>query len=439
MTIDELLAEMKEMLDQSEVKMTALIEQVPEGNAKAEEVKALETEIASLKTTVTGLIEQMAKPNMGNADTDPDGTDPDAVKHNWKSFGQFAFDIWNEGEDHSNVSDNMKEYRGAVRERREKATQTAGAAETGGTLVPTEFSNQILERVRQTNDVLQNAMIIEMGSNAVDIPIVMGFDESQGRVFGNIYWVWKGEEQQYTASNFETGLVKLVLNECAGMARVSRNLMKYSPQSIEGLLARGFDEGMSKSITRAALRGTGAGMPKGVLTSGAHTIEVVEETNQTNYTVILDNIGNMFARLYSPTDDIGAGTWWANRTVIPQLLKLNQAVGTGGSNVFLINQSVQEKPIYSLLGIPLKFNNQMSALGYAGDFGLFDFSQDLVGVPAGGLGGEMETSIHLYFDYGSTAFRFTFDMDIQPWWPSEFKPEYGDTQAPFITLAERKP
>jgi len=438
MTIDELLAKVKEMLDQSEVKMTALIEQAPEGNAKAEEVKALETEIESLKTTVAELIEQMAKPNKDNVDTDPDDNDPDpdAIPHNWKSFGQFLTEIYEEGPDHNNVTENMKSYRAAVHE---KATQTAGADETGGTLIPTEFSNQILERVRQTNDVLQNATIIEMGSNAVDIPIVMGFDESQGRVFGNIYWVWKGEEQQYTASNFETGLVKLVLNECAGMARVSRNLMKYSPQSIPGLLGRGFNEGMSKSITRAALRGTGTGMPKGVLTSGDHTIEVAKETNQTNYTFILDNIGNMFARLYSPTDDIGAGTWYSNRTVVPQLLKLNQAVGTGGSNVFLVNQSVQEKPVYSLLGIPLKFNNQMSALGDAGDIGLFDWSQYLVGVPAGGLGGEMETSIHLYFDYGSTAFRFTFDMDAQPWWPSEFKPEYGDTQAPFITLAERKP
>ena len=439
MTIDELKLQIQEMIDKALEKKKAFEDNLPDGDVKNKEIEALKTQIATLESNLKDLLEKVTAPDFSNTDTDPDDPDPDkdAVPHKFKSLGHFAYDIMNEGPDHSKITDEMREYRIAVADR-SKATQTVGAGETGGTLIPTEFSRMILERVTQDNAILQNAMVINMESNKVDIPVIMGFDESGGKVYGNIVWYWKGEEIQLTGSNFETAMVELVLRSCTGMARVSRDLMKYSPTSIEGILSRGFAYGMSQAITRAAIRGTGAGQPKGVLINGPHLISVAKDTNQHNDTFILDNLGEMFARLYSPNDDIGAGTWYANKTVIPQLFKLNQVVGLGGSGVFLMNQSVQEKPVYSLFGIPLKFNNQMSALGDTGDVGLFDWTQYLVGQPSGGLGGEMEQSIHLYFDYLSTAFRFVFDIDGQAWWPSEFKPEYGMSQAPFIKLDARK-
>jgi len=174
-----------------------------------------------------------------------------------------------------------------------------------------------------------------------------------------------------------------------------------------------------------------------VLIDGGHRISVANATNQIADTFILDNIGDMFARLYSQTDDIGSGKWYANRTLVPQLIQLNQASGTGGNGVFLVDGQIQEKPRYALLGIPLTFSNQMGKVGDQGDIGLFDFSQYLIGLPAGGLDGELATSIHFHFDYGSTDFRWTIDIDGQPWWPAEYKPPYGDSQAPFIILDER--
>jgi len=232
--------------------------------------------------------------------------------------------------------------------------------------------------------------------------------------------------------------VELVLRNCTGLARVTGDLIQYSPQSIEAILRRAFDYGMAKTINKVALRGTGAGQPLGVLNSDTAKLEIAKETGQAADTFIYDNVLEMLSRLYSADDSFGEGVWYANKTVLPQIGKLSVAVGTGGSGIFLAGGQVQASPDFRLLGIPVVFSSQMSAVGDAGDVGLFDWSQYLVGIPAGqGESASFDTSIHLYFDYNDLAFRLTFRMDGQPWWPDKFKPEYGLSQAPFITLAAR--
>jgi len=78
----------------------------------------------------------------------------------------------------------------------------------------------------------------------------------------------------------------------------------------------------------------------------------------------------------------------------------------------------------------------MSKIGDAGDIGLIDWGQYLIG--RWGTGGvESEQSIHLYFDTNKSAFRFVTEFDGRLWWPDKMKPEYGDSQSPVVTLAAR--
>ena len=70
-----------------------------------------------------------------------------------------------------------------------------------------------------------------------------------------------------------------------------------------------------------------------------------------------------------------------------------------------------------------------------GDIILADLSQYLSGTK-GGIQSAM--SMHLYFDYDATAYKFSFRVDGQPWWDSALTPFKGTkTQSPFITLAAR--
>jgi len=116
---------------------------------------------------------------------------------------------------------------------------------------------------------------------------------------------------------------------------------------------------------------------------------------------------------------------------------MNVAVGAGGSTVFLSGTNAAGKPNQSLHGLPLVWTSRMQQLGDTGDIGLFDWSQYLIGQLSGKSGLTTAESAHLKFDYGQTAFRFSFYIDGQPWWPSSFAPLHGDSQSPFVVLAAR--
>jgi HK97 family phage major capsid protein len=418
--------------------------EAPEGDRKTQTIEELQAEVERWKANSVELYAAASKPDLSKIDLEKQEL-PGYLPHRFTSFRHFLNDLMIEGMNPTSQTDEMKTWNKTVLDNvpkvvdaTGKATLTAGDAEEGGTLIPVEYANQLLDRQKRVNPVLTRAMIIPMGTNKIDVPYLESFNESQGKVFGNVQWFWRGEEATFTGSNFETGVVELVLRKCTGLARVSRDLIKYSPQSIEAILRRAFDYGMSREINRVAIRGTGAGQPLGVLNSDTALIAIAKETGQAADTFIYDNVLQMISQLYVVDDDLGPATWFANRTVLPQIGKLSVAVGTGGSGIFLANDAIQPSPNYTMLGIPLQWSDMMSAVGDQGDVGLFDWSQYLVGQPAGqGDGAEFATSIHLYFDAASTAFRFIFDMDGRPWWPESFDPEFGVEQAPFIVLAER--
>ena len=162
-------------------------------------------------------------------------------------------------------------------------------------------------------------------------------------------------------------------------------------------------------------------------------VTIAKETNQAANTYVYENSLNMFARQYGDNAD-----WYCNKTVFPQLGVMNVAIGAGGSAVYLgSGGSASGAPNQTLHGLPLIWTSRMKALGTTGDIGLFDWSQYLIGQLSGKSGLETAESAHLKFDFGQTAFRFSFYIDGQSWWPSAFTPLHGDSLSPFVVLESR--
>ena len=431
-----LVAQMDEENESLEEGKEKAKEELPEGDQRDEIIADLQKRQEENTQTITKLMDFLNQPDFSGIDTGDaeDELDELSLKSPFQGIGHMAYDVWKAGKDGRNASPELRQWENTVRE---KATMTVGDAEEGGYLIPPADANRLFERVRTENDIYSNALIMPMAAPRLSVSYINSFDESQGVVDGNIAWYWVSEEGQGTQTNIETGRIQLNLHKCMGLAKVTGELMKWSPQSIQSMVERSFTRGLNLVINKMALRGTGAGQPKGVITATPPTIEVPKADGQAADTVILTNITDMVERLYSANETIGNATWYFNRGCFGQIAKLSLAVGTGGAAVFLGGGQVQARPDLNLFGMPLRFSRYMSALGDAADSGLFDWTQYIIGVPTGGPEIETAVSIHLYFDYDANCFRFVTYIEGQPWWPDEFTPLYGDTQSPFMTLAER--
>ncbi len=409
-------------------------DEVSEGTYKGETLEELKAEKEELEKTNAFLLKVLDKPEESPLLEDRlEDTKKDRLPHDFTGLDDFMVKMALEGRNRENTSPELKRWREVC-----KADQAAGDPATGGDLIPTEYVAQIMERARTDNPIMANATIIPMATGKATIPFIDGFDESQGKTMGNGKFYWEGESEQFTETNALFGTTELNLRKLAASVRVTWELIKFSAISIEPIISRMFEQSLSTALSRGFIRGTGAKQPKGILQDGGHKKEIDKAVNQNADTFIYDNILDMVARHYSADGGIGDGSFIANKTVFPELGKLSVVVGTGGSGIFLMNNSIQGKPVFSLFGMPIRFDGQMPIRGDAGDVTLADWRGGyLIGEPSGGAGMETEQSIHLYFDYGDTSFRAITAMDGAPWWPSEYKPAYGDSQAPFITVAAR--
>jgi HK97 family phage major capsid protein len=93
-------------------------------------------------------------------------------------------------------------------------------------------------------------------------------------------------------------------------------------------------------------------------------------------------------------------------------------------------------PYGTLLGRPVVPIQSCKTVGDVGDIIFASLPQYCAAVKTGGV--QQDVSMHLWFDYATTAFRFILRVGGQPWWRAPITPKNGtNTLAPFVTLAAR--
>lgn len=346
--------------------------------------------------------------------------------YGFKNLGEFAIAVKN-----YDVSRGV-----TVDERLIKAAGDPTMAEAqgpeGGHLVPTMFSTAMLEK-NMTNDesLMGRCSQIPLQTGSLDLPIVDDSDRSGGNVFGGVKWYNVTELEQRTATKPKLYEISLKLNDLAGLAYMSNDLLEDSPVSIEALLKRGFEAGFVLKTNEAIINGTGAGEPLGIM-NAACILQISKETGQDAATIVYENILNMIARSTSYRNSV----WLAIPDALPQLATMSLSVGTGGSAVYV--PATQDGQFDRLMGRPVIYNDYCQALGTAGDLLLVDFNDYIIATKSGkGSGIQFASSIHLKFDFDQQAFRFKFRWDGQSWRNAAFSPLRGSSRSPFIKLETR--
>ncbi len=355
-----------------------------------------------------------------------------AKKGGFENFGHFLHELWKSGRGGTSMPETMTEW---TKFYHTKPTMQEGDDEQGGYLVPTEFMATLLEKQQEEAIIRSRATYIPMQTNSIQIPYVAESSRAS-TLFGGITIYRPGEAAQKTASKPKFGRLQLTLKKLVGLVDITDELLEDSPISIAPMITRMFGTAINFTEEEDFINGTGVGQALGILPAPC-LVTVAKEGAQAAATIVYANIVKMFSRLHPPS--VGNAIWMANMGCFPQLASLNLAVGTGGSAVWLPSTGLAGAPNGTLMGLPLVLTEHCQALGTVGDIVLADWSQYLIGGKAGG-GIQTASSMHLYFDYDKTVYRFVLRYDGQPWWATTLTPKHGGagaTMSPFVALATR--
>ena len=304
-----------------------------------------------------------------------------------------------------------------------------GIGEDGGFAVPPEFRRNIIQTVMAEESLIGRTDRLTSSSNSITVPI----DETTPwQTTGGIQAYWEAEAAQFTASKPKLDNATVRLHKLTALVPVTEELLEDAP-ALAGYINAKTPQKIDYKLTDAIINGVGAGQPLGILKSPA-LVTVDAEGSQAPDSVVFDNIVNMWSRMYAPCRQ--RAVWLINSDVEPQLMKM-QFPGTGTAvPVYLPPGGLADAPYGRLLNRPVLPMEACPTLGDVGDIILTDLSTYMTATKGGGI--RSDVSMHLYFDYDMTAYRFILRVAGQPWWKSPIaKAKGGNTLSCSVTLAER--
>lgn len=334
------------------------------------------------------------------------------------------------------IDDNRLQFLGAAGD----PTLQQGIASDGGYLIPPSFSTAIYDAMTKMADSLEqfcDKYTIPYGTESMTFPADAETSRADGSRAGGIQGYWKSELAQMTATRPTLREIKLAPQELYVFGFISDKLLQNAPIFSQYFTNKAADE-LKFKINNAIMNGTGAGQPKGVLSSNA-MISVAKEVGQAGATIVRQNIQKMWRRMM-PRCRKNA-IWFIDTSCESELENLTIAVGTGGTPLMFPATGMSGDSYDRMKGRPIMPIEYCGALGDNGDVVLADLSGYALGV-RGGVDTQM--SMHLKFDFAQTAFRLITEIDGTPWLNSAltpFTPAGGTTKSEtlscFTSIAAR--
>ena len=369
-----------------------------------------------------------------SAETNLRSTQEQEKKDRFSSFGEQLAAIMRAGTPNGHMDPRLRT--GGNLETRAASGMSIGVPSDGGFLVQPNFANEILKVTFETGQLARLCRRIPISvGNSIKIP---GLDETSrvvGSRQGGIRAYWADEASEKNASKPKFRLMEMNLHKMIGLCYLTDELMDDAP-ALQSFVMQGFVDEFAFQIDDAIIRGTGAGMPLGVLNGGS-LVSVTQESGQPADTLYYENVIKMWSRLL-PTAKPGA-VWLINTDVTPALatMSFNHTVLSGAGNaVYLPAGGASTTPFGTLMGKPIIEIEQCATLGDVGDIVLANFGQGYMLAEKGGLQSDM--SIHVRFIYDEQVFRFVLRLDGQPMLRSAITPFQGsNTLSHFVATETR--
>lgn len=301
--------------------------------------------------------------------------------------------------------------------------QGGGSAGEGYALPP-QYRDEVWTLVNSFDEF--GPLIDEEPTSAREVKL--GADETTPWGTSGIKAYWRAEGNQMTSSKLADTGRSVPLHELYTLALASEELLEDAPR-LRNRLTTKAAQAIAWKKNAAIVEGNGVGQPLGWMNSAA-LVTVAKESGQAADTINATNVIKMYSRLKMIPGD--RPFWLVNQNCLPQLMTMT----IGDKPVWVPPTGLDAAPGGFLLGLPVRFSEFASTLGDLGDIQLIS-PRGYYGVRRTS-GVKFASSIHLYFDYATEAFRWTFRYGGQPHLSAAVTPNKGAaTQSHFITLAER--
>ena len=291
----------------------------------------------------------------------------------------------------------------------------------GGYLVQQDFMSEIFSAMIESDELASRCNSTEVSGDGLKWNEVNHYDRTKGAHPQSVAWVTEAGEITFDKAAFAPKELRLM--KLGGGYKATSEILQDAT-ALTAEVTNWFNQEFAFTISDAIVRGTGVGMPTGILNAPC-LVTVTKHGARSSANLAFD-LPNMFARMYPR--GIPRAEWYIHNSILPYLMGMT--VGT--TPVYLPPNGYIGGPAGLLLGRPVNVLESCSEVGAVSDVMFCDFSQYKV-IRKGGV--RADSSIHVLFTSDQSAFRFIVRLNGMPMWSKVITPAHGtDTLSPFVVL-----
>lgn len=310
-----------------------------------------------------------------------------------------------------------------------------GIGADGGIAVPPDFREMIINAVQGQDSLLPRTRQLTTSTNSITMPInaVAPWDNTQGITVHRVL-----EAGQKPPSKPALQGKQLTVHKSVVLVPVTDELLEDAP-ALNAYMNSHIPEIFAHEINDLLINGQGAANneAEGIMNSGER-IEVAAGGATAGTPVTHEMIKNMWSRMYAPWRR--EAVWLMHQDIEGCLSTIpfnNAPAASPAYPIFLPMGSIAGTPHATLMGRPIVSCMECQAPGTPGDIILWSPDRYLSVTRRGGI--KSDVSIHVWFDFDITAFRFVLRIGGCSMLNAPITQRNGGNELSSIVTAETRP
>jgi HK97 family phage major capsid protein len=288
----------------------------------------------------------------------------------------------------------------AISSVQEKAL-AAGDATAGGFLVPTQFSNEVIELLRSQSVVRRlGARVVQMPTGTLKYP----------KIASGASAAYIGENVNIGKSEETFGQLTLTFKKLAVLTPVSNDLLRYSSPSADAIVRDDLVSSMATKEDVSFIRGTGTdATPKGLL-NWCLADQKIAANGTVNLANITDDLGQLVVKLKQADIPMISPGWIMAPRTEQKLATIQNANGVFAFRDEVIRGTLWGWPIGTTTNVPITLDTTGAGNDNESEIYLVDFAQVLIGESANLLVDASQEAA--YHDGSNVQAAFSLDQTV---------------------------